>query len=165
MPRPRPFTIWLLMVVFIYSAWRDFYSLFRYQHVTDYVLLAHVNLGPLFFIAIGVPWLGTLASLYFLFRPRPLGFLVILATIAVSMVAHVALILLAIEHLDVAKEAYEKSRQARGLPIRPESADVIFSPMAMHVTLGVTILLALGFAALTIWNRAYFVDTLARTET
>ena len=63
---------------------------------------------------------------------------------------------MAISDIDGAREAYTVGREIRGLPVRQEALDAIFTPRALMLGGGLSILVYLGLAGLVLRNKPFF---------
>ena len=146
----------VLIVWFIWSAGKDLDNLIRSTGTTDYYIFSTNGLTPLFFVFAAGLFLLDAATVYFLFRPRPVGFHVALSALALSLVQSVVSVGLALSDLPGVKEAYAAGREARGLSVRREALDTIFTPPAMYAVLAVALVLIAVIALLVVMNRGYF---------
>ena len=154
----------ILIVWFIWSAGRDLDNLIRSTGTTDYYIFSTNGLTPLFFVFAAGVFLLDAATVYYLFRPRPPGFHVALSALALSLVQSIVSVSLALSDLPGVKEAYAAGREARGLSVRREALDTIFTPPAMLVVLAVAVVLIALIAFLVVRNRGYFFRHEAKAE-
>ena len=154
----------VLICWFILSTANGLYNLIRATSSTDYYIFSSNGLTPLFFFfALGVLLLDA-ATVVYLFRPRPTGFYVGLSAIFLSLIQSIVSVSLAMSDLPGVREAYEASREARGLSIRQESLDMMFTPQAMYLVLGVVVALNAVVLFLIIRNRGYFLHHEIKSE-
>ncbi len=151
----------VILFLSFYFAWvliKDIASLLFYKTSTDYLLLKQIGFSsPALFAGIMmILIIAELMALWFLVQPRLMGFWVAIVAVVFSALESAAMVLISLLDLDAAKQAYIISRQARGLSIRENAMNTIFSPSVMYVTL----IFVLGFAAvliaLLIWKKGYF---------
>lgn len=102
--------------------------------------------------------------MYYLFRPRPVGFYVALSALGLSLAQSIASVSLALSDLPGVKEAYAAGREARGLSVRREALDTIFTPPAMFAVLAVALVLIPVIALLLVRSRGYFFRYGSKTE-
>ncbi len=63
---------------------------------------------------------------------------------------------MALNDLSGVRHAYEVGREIRGLSVRQEAMDMIFTPNAMYTSLGIMLSFYILVAYLLIKNKAYF---------
>ncbi len=147
----------ILIVWFIWSTGIDLYTLITASASTDFYILSSNGLTPLFFVfALGVLLLDA-ATVFYLFQPRPLGFYVALSALGLALLQSIVSVSLALSDLEGVRQAYVASREARGLSVREDGLDLMFTPAAMYLVLGVLVLISAVGAFLTIRNRNYFL--------
>jgi hypothetical protein len=154
----RPRSIILLIVWFLWAAGKDLDVLARYSSTSDYYIFSSHGMPWLFFVLAGAVFLFNSASVFYLFRPQPVGYPVLLGSLLAGVVqGGVVSLLLALDDLPGVRQAYEIGRELRGLPVRPEAMDLIFTPTAMWVSAG----LAVAVYGVLMWlvrrNRSFFV--------
>lgn len=149
-------SIIILVIWFTWSAGSDLYNLLRTTASTDYYIFSSNNLTALFFLFGVVIFLLDALTVYFLFRPAPAGFYVGLSALAVSLIQNIMSVLLAVSDLPGVRAAYAAGREARGLSVREEALDMMFTPGAMYFVLALLVLLKAVIAFLIIRNRRYF---------
>jgi hypothetical protein len=147
----------ILIVWFIWSVGTDLNALIRPAATTDFYIFSSNGLAALaLFFAIGI-FLLDAATVWFLFRPRPVGFYVALSALGLSLIQSFVSVGLAVTDLSGVRQAYVVGRRARGLSVsRPEALDMMFTPGAMYVILTVLLLITAVIAFLIVWNRNYF---------
>lgn len=149
--------IYILMVWFIWSAGSGVNTLLRASASTDYYIFSSNGLTALFFFFAIAVFVLDAATVWFLFRPRPVGFYTGLSALALSLIQTIVSVNLAMSDLPGVRRAYVAGRQARGLSVsREEALDMMFAPGTMYVILGVIVLLTAIVAFLLVWNRRYF---------
>lgn len=147
----------ILMVWFIWSTGRDLFNLIRASATTDYYIFSSNGLTPLFFFfAVGV-FLLSAATVLYLFLPRPAGFYVALSALALSLIQSIVSVSLALSDLSGVRQAYAAGREARGLSVREEALQMMFTPGAMYLILVLVVLITAVAAFLIIRNRNYFM--------
>lgn len=153
----------ILIVLFIYSAVKGLDVLIRSSSTTDYYVFATNGLAPLFFIYAAAALILDALTVYFLFRPRPLGFYTALSSLALSFVYGIATFVMVLADLPGVKNAYAAGREARGLPVRRETLEMLFTPTAWGIVWGATVLFLAVIAFLVIRNRRYFFSNQSQT--
>lgn len=154
----------ILIIWFVWSVVNDLGILLRSTGSTDYYIFSTGGLTPLFFVfAVGVLLLDV-ATVYYLFRPRTTGFYIALSALGLSVLQNILSMSLALPNLLGVKEAYAAGREARGLPVRQEALDAIFTPSAMLTLLAVMLVLTAVIALLIVRNRGYFFRDTSRAK-
>ena len=157
--RKKTVTIIILIVWFIWSAGKDVDNLIRATGTTDYYIFSSNGLTPVFFFfAVAVTLLDA-ATVSYLFRPRPAGFYVALSALALSVIQSIISVSLALSDLSGVRQAYAAGREARGLSVREEALDTIFTPEAMYLVLALLVLINAVAAFLIVLNRDYFFSS------
>ena len=146
----------ILIVWFIWSSVRDLDHLIRASGTTDYHIFSSNGLMPLFFLFAAAVFLLDSATVIYLFRPRPAGFYVALSALATSIIQSIVSVSLALSDLRGVRQAYAAGREARGLSVREEALDMMFTPRAMYLMLVLLVLINAVAAFLITRNRGYF---------
>ena len=154
--KKKPWPIWVLIVVFLWSAGKDLEYIFRHSTTTDYQLLEHFGLQTVFWIGIAALLTLDVLSLWCLFRPRPYGLGVLLTALSLWCLTNLTIGVTAMLNSDLARDSYVRSRQARELPVRYDALDFLFSPLVMGALLICAVLVVLVWISLLFWKRAYF---------
>src|SRR5690606_29774399 len=82
----RPRSIILLILWFFWAAGKDRDALARYSTTSDYYILSSSGLTLLFFAMAGAVFLLNAAGAYYLVKPAPIGFRVLLVALAAGAV-------------------------------------------------------------------------------
>ena len=149
-------TVYFLIIWFILAAARDIEVLFSFDTVTDYLAFSNVGLAPLFFLCAIVVLLLNLASIVFFFRPREVGLHVMLAAILAAVIQDLFTMAISLSDLGKLKQAYIVSRQSRGLQVREDALEFIFSELGMYTACLSTVLFYVFMAYLIRRNKSYF---------
>jgi hypothetical protein len=96
------------------------------------------------------------STLYYLFRPNIAGLYTAFAALVVAAIQNVIALSLAINDLPGVREAYERGREARGLPIREEAMNLIFTEQSMYTSILVMLFLYFVVSFLVFRNKPYF---------
>ncbi len=161
----RPIGIWILIVVFAWSAADGFDTLTRMDGSTDYKLFAEQGLGLVFLLLSSSIAALDVGALWVLFRPRPIGYRIVLANLGLSLGASIASLSLGMAHPELVREVYASSG-ARGLPPLPEEqVDVLTSTPVMLLQLAATFLVIALLAVVTVKRRAYFLGAADEART
>ncbi|MCP4349571.1 MAG: hypothetical protein GY795_29165 [Desulfobacterales bacterium] len=153
-----------LIIWFMWSAGKDLDNLVRYSISTDYYIFSSNGLVPLFFIFGFSTFILNTSSVYFLCKPLRLGYYYILAALAVSAVQNITALLLAIPNLTGVRESYTIGRELRGLKVREEALDMIFTTEGMCSSLGFALAIYVLVAFFVVRKKAYFQNEVG-TET
>ena len=148
----------ILIVWFIWLSGRDLDNLIRASGTTDYYIFSSNGLTPLFFLFAAAVFLLDAATVSYLFRPRPAGFYVALSALAFSLIQTMVSVSLALSDLSGVRQAYAAGRKARGLSVREEALDMMFTPRAMYLIVLLLVLINAVAAFLIIRNRGYFLS-------
>jgi hypothetical protein len=149
-------SFWYLTLFLLFSVGRDFQTALTFSRSTDYVIFQIAGLNNAFVVCLAIGLVLDLAASYFVRRPRPVGFWVILAALGFAAIYNIVAFGLALADLEATKAAYMTSREVRGLPANPETAAKVFSPEGMKATLGIALFFALSSLAALALNRWRF---------
>lgn len=141
-------TVIFLIVWFLWATGKDLDSLVRYSITSDFYVLSSVGLPWLYFaMGLAVFVLNT-ASVFYLFRPQPMGQRVLFNALAAATVQNTITLSFALNNLSGVREAYARGREIRGFTLREEAIDMILTQptmlIATAVMLGVYALIALA---------------------
>jgi hypothetical protein len=153
----RPRSIILLIVWFLWATGKDLDALARYSTTSNYYVFSATSLAWLFFALAAGVFLLNAASVFYLFRPQPVGYPVLLAALAAGTIQNVVTLALAINNVAGVRQAYEIGRELRGLPVRQEAMDMIFTPTAMLVASALSLAVYCVLAWLVYRNRLLFL--------
>ena len=145
-----------LIVWFLWAAGQDLDSIVRYSIKSDFYVFSSHNMAPVFFVFAVLIFILNLTTVYYLFKPSFLGFKVALSALGVAVIQNIVLLLLALNDIPGVREAYSKGREIRGLPIREEAMDMIFTPSALYASMGIMLLLYVLVGFFIIRNKEYF---------
>ena len=152
----RPRSVVLLIVWFLWATGKDLDSLARYATTADYYIFSSNGAAWLYFAASGSVFLLNAASVFYLLRPQPAGYPVLLSALIAGAVHNLGATALAVRDIAGVREAYEIGREIRGLAVRPEALDMIFSPSALWTSVGLALLVYAAIAIVVRRNRTYF---------
>ena len=155
----RPRSIILLIVWFIWVTGKDLDGLARFGITSDYYIFSSIGAAWAYFAMAGAVFLLNAASVFYLFRPQPVGYSVLLCALVAGIGQNLVTTLLAVRDVLGVREAYEIGRELRGLPVRQEAMDMIFKPSALWLAAGLAVLVYVALAALTRRNRPYFAGS------
>ena len=146
----------MLLVWFIWATGKDLDALVRFSVSTDYYIFAAAGVPWLFFVTAIAVFLLNTATVYYLFRPQPIGLWVLMNALIAGVVQNVVTISLALPNMVSVREAYARSRELRGLSVREEALDMIFTPNAMAVSLALMLGLYALISFVAYRQRQYF---------
>ena len=126
-----------LIVWFLWATGKDLDALVRYSITSDFYVLSSVGLPWLYFAMGLVVFLLNTASVFYLFRPQPIGQRVLFNALAAAAVQNAITLSFALNNLSGVREAYARGRELRGLAVREEALDMIFTQPAMLVATAV----------------------------
>ncbi len=145
-----------LIVWFMWSAGQDLEMIARYSLKADYYIYSSVGLPWLFFVfAFGIFSLN-IVTIFYLFRPLYIGYFTAIASLVLGAVQNITRLTLALDDLPGVRKAYENGRELRGMPIREEAMNMIFTPGSMQTAMYATLALYTVVLFFTIKNRSYF---------
>lgn len=96
------------------------------------------------------------ATLYYLFKPTKTGFYTALSATLIMLLQGFVTVWLVLSNLDGVKAAYIERRRERGLSVRPELYERMFTTEAMIGLLAFTALIFGVILFLLVRNRKYF---------
>lgn len=156
MPLKKSKTIILLIIIFLWSILKDIETLVRYSTTTDYQLLGTIGLAFLVPIFAGVLLALHFVALWYLFKPKPRGLRFGFVSVGIDAVVSLIVWGISVADMESARIAYTTSRAARGLSLREEHMEFLFSPIGLAVTLSIIIGTAFIVGYLLWRNRRYF---------
>lgn len=133
----RPWIIYGLAAVFIASLVQGLQLLFTFDSSISNAIFSYYGLEGLFQIALVAVIALDGLTVYFLLAPKPMGFFVALGDMLLTIGVNAWSFMLGEGKLDLIREAFIESREARGLKTHEEKLDMMFSPdswMIMNVT-------------------------------
>ena len=145
-----------LMIWFIWAAGQDLDLIIRFSIKSDYYIYSSNGLAAVFFIFSFAVFLLNMSTVYYLFRPYYIGFYTGLSALSVAALYNIVSIVIALRDLPGVRHAYELGREVRGLPVRQEALDMIFSASGMY---GMSVLMLLFYiivAYFILKNKPYF---------
>lgn len=154
----RPKIIILLLIVFLWLFGKNLEHLLRFSISPSYHLLAQVNMESIFFVFRFLLFILYGGTVWFLWKPRHIGFRLALSSLIVSFLKNTMTLSIGINNIDTAKNAYVIWRQARGLPVREEPLNMMFTPSGMYISFGIAFGVTLLLAILSLWKRSYFIE-------
>ncbi|WP_129136788.1 hypothetical protein [Luteimonas sp. YGD11-2] len=150
--RGRDWGLIFLWLTTFWGAGKALETLVRFSTTSDFAILSSHGWGGLFFVLSGTQLLLWATLLYYLARPAPAGVAIGLAAIGFTALSGAAMSALVVADLPAARIAYTVSREARGLRVREETLDAVFSVAGIWGSYGVSLLL-LALMASVLWRR------------
>ncbi|MFA4873012.1 MAG: hypothetical protein WC659_03700 [Patescibacteria group bacterium] len=162
----RPKIITILIIVLVWLFVRTLFDLLRYQTVSDYNILNNFGFGVLYIVFALAVLIVTGSAAVFVFKQYPRAFPIAVAGIVLYLFFTVVMFVISFTHVDLAKDAYIISREARGLAVRQEALDFTFSPVGMAVNFGIYFLVFIVLLIGLFKNKKYFNpnNTITSTE-
>jgi len=152
----RPVAIWFLIIFFIWAVGKDIQLVVTHKISTDYAVFQHYEMLQIFYVFATVIFILDFLTSYFLVRPRKIGFWIALSSIVTSIVYSGLSLTLSIRDLQAVRTAYEIHREARGLIVRKELLDKIFTPEGMQATFAFSALVSVAACLIIVRNKRYF---------
>jgi len=150
-------TIWALIIWFIWAVGKDIEIFFRYKTTTDFFVYENLGVPPLFFIFAGLVLALNLATLFFLIKPKAIGFRIAIIALCTAFLQNLITMVLGLTNIKGMEKAYVISRESRGMLVREESLAMMFSPGMMGGMLFGVLLVYLGIGYFVWRNKGYFV--------
>lgn len=154
MPKSR--IVVFLIVWFLWATGKDLDALVRYSITSDFYVLSSVGLSWLYFAMGFAVFLLNTASVFYLFRPQPVGQRVLFNALVAAAVQSAITLSFALNDLSGVREAYARGRELRGLAVREEALDMIFSQSAMLLATAVMLGMCALVAFATYRSKPYF---------
>ena len=152
----RKISFWYLTMFVLFSVGKDFQVALTFTRSTDHAVFHAAGVGSAFPACLAASLVLDLAASYYVFRPKPFGFWVLLLALAFAAIYNLVAFDLASDHLEATKAAYVASRELRGLPTNPEMVNKVFSPEGRRATLGMALFFALSSLGALAANRWRF---------
>lgn len=152
----RPIAIWFLKIYFVWGVVRDIQLIITHKTSTDYSIFQANEISQLFFIFMTAIFVLDFLASYFLIRPKMTGFWIGITAISSSLLFNGISLSLALRDLESVRKAYEFSRQARGLVVREELLNKIFTPEGMQATFAFSALFSIAAIIIVFRNKWYF---------
>jgi hypothetical protein len=145
-----------VLIVLVWSSGSVLDGVARYPIKTDYYLFSQLGGPVLYFLPMFILLSLLVAADFYVLRPAKVGLTVCLAALAAASLHAIVAMFLVVRDIPTARELYVRGREIRGLPIREEGLDLIFSVGSLTgLTFG-----ALAFygvcALILVRNRHYF---------
>ena len=137
----------VLTVVFGWSLFKSIELLSRTESV-DFMLFRHTGLLWLFYFLLMGVVVCQAVSLVWFWKPFPQGFLFALGAVLIKLTEASIALMIAMGNTDLAKQAIIRSRESRGLAVRPEAVEMMSSPHAQWGLFAVSVVLAIIWCVL-----------------
>ncbi len=160
----KPKSVIFLIIWFIWSAGKDLDGLVRYSITSDFYILSSAGLPWLYFVMALAVFLLDMAAVYYLFRPQAAGVRVLFCALAAAFVQNLVTLALALRDIAGVREAYARGRELRGLPVREDALDMIFTQRGMLMSAVIMFCLYVLVAFVVHRNRTYFHRTTGIAE-
>lgn len=123
----RGFIIWFLILFFAWAIMKEFGTVMNYEISTDYNVFNAWNVSWAFFAASSLSLVLGLLTFIFLIFPRPYGYWFGISYMIFGGVVGIFSFILSITDIELVKNFYRSSREARGLTVNEEALNGIFS--------------------------------------
>lgn len=155
-------SIVFLTVWYLWASGQDLDSIARYSIKSDFYVFASNNIAPVFFVFAFTVFILNLATVYYLYNPSHIGFKTALSALGVSVIQNTVTLFLGLNDISGVREAYSKGREIRGLSVREEALDILFTPSALYSGIGIMLLLYFLVAFFVIRNKYYFYGAILK---
>ena len=145
-----------LLVYFFWVAGQNLDLLVRHQIKSDYFIFQNSGVVPLFFIFVVIIFILNITTIYSLYTRFHLGFYAALSSLMIGAVFSCISMFMVLRDIPGVRDAYRKGREIRGLTIREEALDMIFTEKGMYYTLGVVLLVKAIVLFFVLRNRKHF---------
>ncbi|HAR64162.1 MAG: hypothetical protein DKM50_11650 [Candidatus Margulisiibacteriota bacterium] len=152
-----PKTIIALLVVFTWSFLKNIEHLIRFTNL-DYSLYNHLELGFLYFAFLVPIMILDAFAIWFLLKPRTIGYKIGIANVILSFVKNILSISLLFANADFVKAIYYVGRVKKGLPVDTDMINMVFSKPAVIVLALVTTAITATLFILLYRNKKYFTQ-------
>ena len=153
--RRRPRTATVILVFLLWIDGRTFWGIVFPRTSASFHFYSAIDNEWLHWVLSALTVALAVTATGYLWRPVAGWAYAVLIALGVYALQAVVGTVYMVRHLDLAREAYVTARQIRHLPVRPETADRIFTPDALWLTtLGLVVVLAIMAAAA--WTRRNF---------
>ncbi len=159
MPYVQQVSLWYLTIFVLLSARKNFRLALQFTRSTDHAIFHAAGMGSEFLGCLTASLVLDVAASYYVVRPQPIGFGVILASLTYAAIYNIVAFGLASENLTATKAAYLRSRELRGFPANPETASKVFSPGGMKAALGIALFFTIASIGALAANRWRFLPT------
>lgn len=148
----RDWGLIFLWVAAIWGAGKALEVLARFATVSDYAILSAHGLGWLFFVVAGINLMLWVTFTYYLTRPAPVVVTVGFAALAYNALYNGAMTFVLMQDLPAARTAYAVSREARGMPVREETLNAVFSVSGIWGSFLLSLLI-MAIVAVMLWRK------------
>jgi len=124
-----------LLVWFFWAAGQDLDLLVRHQLKTNFYIFQLNGLTALFFLIVVVVFCLNTATIYSIYRRYYFVFYTAIVSLAISSVFSCISLFMALRDIPSVRATYRSGREIRGLTVREESLDMIFSEKGMCSTI------------------------------
>ena len=156
MRKPRSKTVILLIVVFVWSALKGTERIVTGSSDADRILFDQVGMGSLATLGLFVTLGLDVAAIWYLVKPRRIGWHIALTAIGIPAALTTAGLLIGRAHPDALRAAMIVSREARGLPVREGAIELAMDPINSLLLVAGSLAISALLAFLVVWNRSYF---------
>ncbi len=152
-----PKALIIVFTLFVWDSGQVLDSIVRYSIKIDYYLWESLGLPWVFFVTQFASLALLVAALTVLWEPRPFGLKICLFQSAWMAVYGIISTTLIFRDIPGVREVYMLGREVRGLSVRPEAADLIFTTNGIWSTLIFSVVFALIIAFIVWQQRLWFI--------
>jgi len=152
----RPRSIVVLIIWFIWSAGQDLDNIVRHAMKADYYVFSSNGMESVFFFLVFAIFLLNASAIYYLFKPDKWGLYTAFGALLLAAFENAVALSLAIRDLPGVREAYERGREIRGLPVREEAMNMLFTEESMYYAAGIMLIAYFLMSFLVFRNVRYF---------
>ena len=153
----------VVLVWFFWAAGQDLDAIVRYPVKTDYYILSSIGTPALYFAVIFLVFLLNIATIWYLFRPKPKGLWVAMTALGAGGTQTIVSLALVSQDIDGYRRIYAAGREARGLVVREEALDMIFSQGSLVIGGLVVMAFYVAIGVLIVWRKSYFSSPQGRS--
>lgn len=146
----------LVLMILVYGSGQALDGLFRYAIKMEYYIWESQGLSELHFVVGVFNLVLYAAAAHAIFTRRSFSLHLCAATAVWSCAYSAILTRFAIKNLDGVRELYMLGREVRGLSIRPEAAELIFTPAGMWASWSVSLVLGVVVVGSVFISRAWY---------
>jgi hypothetical protein len=145
-----------LLIWFMWAAGQDLDLLVRHQIKSDFYIFQFNGLTILFFVLATTVFALNIMTIYSLFKAYFVGFYTAIASLSIGLLYNAIGLSLALKNLPGVREAYQTSREIRGLSIREEALDMIFTEQGMYYSFAAMLVFYILVFIFVLRNKDYF---------
>ncbi len=141
---------------YLWATGQDLDNLVRYSIKSGYYAYSNSGMEYMYFIFAFAIFLINTSTVYYLFRPHFYGIYTAISALVVGAIVNVLTLSLILKDIDGAREAYAIGREIRGLPVREEALNMIFSINGLYTSVAVSLAIYFFVSYIVFRNKNYF---------